>query len=190
MAFAAILAAGVLCVAIGGGSGGDDPRVAIDWPGSPGPTHIVETADGPRFDVRAADGSRERLTPEVFARRALAERRSRSPLERLFNVDGPIGVLWVFFGLAGQAVFAGRMVVQWLASERRGLSVVPPIFWWMSVVGATMLLSYFLWRRDIVGVLGQSLGFVIYIRNLMLIRRSRLRAPAERAVSLASPELP
>jgi lipid-A-disaccharide synthase-like uncharacterized protein len=42
----------------------------------------------------------------------------------------------------------------------------------MSLTGAAMLLSYFLWRRDIVGVLGQSLGFVIYVRNLMLIRRA------------------
>ena len=73
-------------------------------------------------------------------------------------------------GLLGQLLFTGRMLVQWLHSERVGRSEVPPIFWWMSLGGAAMLLTYFLWRMDIVGVLGQSLGFVIYLRNIMLIR--------------------
>jgi lipid-A-disaccharide synthase-like uncharacterized protein len=43
----------------------------------------------------------------------------------------------------------------------------------MSLIGATMLLVYFIWRRDIVGILGQATGWIIYIRNLVLIRRSR-----------------
>ena len=48
------------------------------------------------------------------------------------------------------------------------------IFWWMSLLGASMLLAYFIWRKDIVGILGQGLGWMIYIRNLALIygRRS------------------
>jgi lipid-A-disaccharide synthase-like uncharacterized protein len=40
-------------------------------------------------------------------------------------------------------------------------------------VGATMLLIYFIWRRDIVGILGQTTGWIIYVRNLALIRHSR-----------------
>jgi lipid-A-disaccharide synthase-like uncharacterized protein len=36
-----------------------------------------------------------------------------------------------------------------------------------------MLLVYFIWRRDIVGIIGQATGWIIYIRNLVLIQRSR-----------------
>ncbi|HHQ49151.1 MAG TPA: hypothetical protein ENK19_09765 [Acidobacteria bacterium] len=79
--------------------------------------------------------------------------------------------MWVALGLLGQVLFTGRMVVQWLVSEKRKRSVVPVIFWWMSLGGATMLLIYFLWRKDIVGVLGQSTGWFIYSRNLWLIYR-------------------
>ena len=45
----------------------------------------------------------------------------------------------------------------------------PPMFWWMSLLGSTMLLTYFLWRRDVVGILGQGIGLAIYVRNLHLI---------------------
>jgi lipid-A-disaccharide synthase-like uncharacterized protein len=65
------------------------------------------------------------------------------------------------------------MLIQWFASEKSGRSVIPVAFWWMSLIGATMLLVYFIWRRDIVGILGQATGWGIYVRNLVLIRRSR-----------------
>ena len=61
--------------------------------------------------------------------------------------------------------------MQWLASEREKKSVVPPAFWWMSLIGASMLLLYFMWRRDMVGILGQSFGWFIYVRNLKMIYR-------------------
>ena len=64
------------------------------------------------------------------------------------------------------------MLVQWLASERNRRSVVPVGFWWMSLGGATLLLVYFVWRKDVVGVLGQATGWLIYVRNLSLIYRS------------------
>ncbi len=69
---------------------------------------------------------------------------------------------WDLFGLIGQALFAGRFLVQWMASERRQSSVV--------------LFLYASWyRRDPVFTIGQSAGLVVYARNLMLIRRSRLK---------------
>ncbi len=93
-------------------------------------------------------------------------------LYRLFNVERPEEFAWVAVGLLGEAIFAGRMLVQWIQSERRRESVVNPIFWWMSLVGSAMLIVYFCWRRDAVGVIGQFAIF-IYVRNLMLIARSR-----------------
>jgi lipid-A-disaccharide synthase-like uncharacterized protein len=89
----------------------------------------------------------------------------------VLNITGPAGIAWVAMGLLGQVLFTGRMILQWLTSERARRSVVPVGFWWMSLAGASMLLAYFVWRRDIVGVLGQSAGWMIYSRNLWLIYR-------------------
>jgi lipid-A-disaccharide synthase-like uncharacterized protein len=92
--------------------------------------------------------------------------------------------IWVVVGLAGQALFFARFFVQWVASEREGRSVVPLAFWYLSIAGAVILLSYAIYRRDPVFILGQSCGFLIYARNLFLIRRERTggepRAPTER----------
>ena len=80
--------------------------------------------------------------------------------------------LWLLLGFAGQAVFMGRFVIQWLASERDRRSVIPLSFWYLSIAGALVLLVYALHRRDPVFVAGQGLGVAIYLRNLQLIRRS------------------
>jgi len=101
---------------------------------------------------------------------ALAERGSWWP-------DSWYGRCWVVFGLGGQVVFAARFLVQWIASERRGRSHIPLVFWHLSIVGALMLLSYYaLWKHDLAGVLGQSPGSFVYVRNLMLLRREREQA--------------
>ncbi len=78
---------------------------------------------------------------------------------------------WLVVGLLGQAGFSARFAVQWLASERRGESVIPASFWWLSLAGGTLLLAYALHRRDPVFVLGQAAGLVVYARNLVLRRR-------------------
>jgi len=76
--------------------------------------------------------------------------------------------LLLIFGLAGQAMFTARFLVQWVVSERNKRSTIPKAFWYFSLVGSAMLLTYAIFRRDPVFILGQSLGFIIYIRNLML----------------------
>lgn len=125
-----------------------------------------------RFLLHTDDGDVQELTPEEFADRVFAEQSRQSWWNRLLNVTSPVGIAWVALGFLGQLLFTGRMLVQWLASERRRRSVVPPVFWWMSLGGASMLLVYFVWRRDIVGVIGQTTGWIIYLRNLWLIYRS------------------
>jgi len=92
-----------------------------------------------------------------------------------FNISSWFSFGWVALGLAGQASFLGRMFVQWVRSEKEGASVVPSVFWWLSLVGGVLLFAYFVWRRDIVGVMGQSSGVVIYARNLRLIHKQHRR---------------
>ena len=129
-----------------------------------------------RYEIRADDGRTLQLSPDEFAQRLYADQHSRGFLEVLLNVSSPAGFVWVTLGFLGQVLFTGRMLVQWLVSERHGRSVVPPMFWWMSLVGASMLLVYFVWRKEPIGVLGQATGWFIYVRNLWLIHR---RAPVE-----------
>ena len=82
-------------------------------------------------------------------------------------------IIWIVIGLAGQMLFASRMLVQWIASERQKQSVIPVAFWWLSLSGGIVLIAYFVHRRDIVGILGQFLPLVIYLRNLYLICRHK-----------------
>ena len=82
---------------------------------------------------------------------------------------------WLAFGLAAQLAFAARFLVQWIASERAGKSVVPMAFWFFSIVGGLLTLIYGLVKREPVIILGQLLSNIIYIRNVMLIIKSRQR---------------
>ncbi|MFK8251330.1 lipid-A-disaccharide synthase N-terminal domain-containing protein [Ancylobacter terrae] len=79
---------------------------------------------------------------------------------------------WMLVGFAGQATFSGRFIAQWISSERKRRSTVPETFWYFSIAGGAMLLAYAIHQRDLVFILGQSLGLAIYARNIQLIRRS------------------
>src|SRR5512146_1491818 len=76
---------------------------------------------------------------------------------------------WVVLGFLAQALFTMRFVVQWIASERARRSVMPVAFWFFSVGGGTLLLIYALYRRDPVFIAGQSLGLLVYLRNVYFI---------------------
>lgn len=78
---------------------------------------------------------------------------------------------WLVFGFTAQGLFAGRMLVQWIASERAGHSLVPPLFWWLSLVGGMSMVVYFLRRGDPVGIFGQVFALLVYGRNLWMIYR-------------------
>ena len=79
--------------------------------------------------------------------------------------------IWVIVGFLGQAFFSARFFVQWLASERQKKSVIPNAFWFLSLGGGMVLLAYAIWRRDPVFIAGQSMGALIYSRNLWFIYR-------------------
>ena len=84
---------------------------------------------------------------------------------------------WIALGFIGQMFFSGRFIVQWVVSERRRASVIPVAFWYFSLVGSLLLLAYSIWRKDAVFILGQASGIVIYVRNLVLIRRRAALVP-------------
>ena len=97
-------------------------------------------------------------------------------LKHFMNVLAqPMGLL----GLLGQVLFFSRFLVQWVASEKKGRSVVPLSFWYLSLGGGGLLLAYALWRKDPVITLGQLVGLFVYVRNLMLIHRHKTAQPAD-----------
>jgi lipid-A-disaccharide synthase-like uncharacterized protein len=96
-------------------------------------------------------------------------------LERVLHVGSVSELLWVLFGFAAQLMFTARFLVQWIASERARESIVPVAFWYFSLAGGLMLLSYAVYRADPVFILGQALGVVIYLRNLWLIHAKRAK---------------
>ena len=81
--------------------------------------------------------------------------------------------LWLAVGFAGQLAFTGRFALQWLYSEYKKRSIIPLGFWYLSLVGSALLLAYAIYRRDPVFIVGQSFGFIVYIRNLQLIRKRK-----------------
>src|SRR5215813_11940853 len=80
---------------------------------------------------------------------------------------------WILLGYVGQSLFAMRFVVQWIASERVGRSVIPVAFWFFSIGGGLLLFIYALYIRDPVFILGQGLGLFVYLRNLYFVFRER-----------------
>ena len=83
---------------------------------------------------------------------------------------------WVFLGFAAQAMFTMRFLVQWIASERAGRSVIPLAFWLFSIGGGLLLLVYALYRKDPVFIAGQAFGVFVYLRNLYFVLRERKAA--------------
>lgn len=79
---------------------------------------------------------------------------------------------WLLVGLVGQLAFASRFLIQWIASERAGRSILPGAFWQLSIAGSTLLLAYAIAIRDPVFIIGQASGLAIYARNLALQRRA------------------
>ena len=80
--------------------------------------------------------------------------------------------LWLAVGFGGQLMFAARFLVQWLVSEKMRRSVIPRAFWYLSLGGGAALLIYAAHLRDPVFITGQAFGFLVYSRNLVLLRRA------------------
>ncbi|MEM9523534.1 MAG: lipid-A-disaccharide synthase N-terminal domain-containing protein [Pseudomonadota bacterium] len=90
----------------------------------------------------------------------------------LLKIDDWTEFWWVTLGLSAQLAFASRFIVQWIASERAGRSYIPVAFWYLSIAGGVILFTYAVYRQDVVFIIGQSTGLVVYVRNLVLIHRA------------------
>jgi lipid-A-disaccharide synthase-like uncharacterized protein len=89
------------------------------------------------------------------------------------NVLGVVLTPWKIVGYVGVFLFAGRWVVQVLATRRHRRPVVPRLFWIMSVMGSALLLSYFVWgKNDSVGVLSNLFPATVAIYNLLMDLKS------------------
>lgn len=88
--------------------------------------------------------------------------------------------LWLLlFGSAGQVIFTLRFVYQYFYSRRRGESILPVGFWVLSLTGSAAIVAYGIVRLDPVLILGQSVGFVAYTRNILIYRKERKRSKGQ-----------
>jgi lipid-A-disaccharide synthase-like uncharacterized protein len=91
-------------------------------------------------------------------------------IDLLFNnEDIPLWLL--ILGIVSQLIFTLRFVYQWLYSEKTKTSQLPVGFWGMSVVGASLILAYAVFRKDPVLFIGHIAGMIIYIRNIFIWRK-------------------
>jgi len=110
-----------------------------------------------------------------------AARRSREDFHHMARMrlgrNMELSTQWwlLAIGFTGQGFFFMRFFWQWIVSEREKKSIIPVSFWYFSLLGSIFLLTYAILRRDIVFIVGQSTGSIIYIRNLYLIHRERTR---------------
>ena len=90
-----------------------------------------------------------------------------------FTSLNSLEIFFLIVGFLGQGLFASRFIVQWIYSEKMKASSIPISFWYLSIFGGITLLIYAIFRKDPVIILGQSFGILIYLRNLILIYKSK-----------------
>lgn len=91
--------------------------------------------------------------------------------ELLHNEAIPVWLLWL--GIVAQVLFTFRFIYQWMYSERTKTSQLPIGFWRLSVLGASLILTYAIFRLDPVLFIGHGAGLIIYIRNIFIGKKER-----------------
>ena len=87
-----------------------------------------------------------------------------------------LGIQWSYWKMLGwlaNGIFFSRFFVQWYATEKKKQVVVPVAFWWLSLLGSVLLLSYSLHQKDSVFIFAYAFTWIPYIRNLVIHRRHR-----------------
>jgi lipid-A-disaccharide synthase-like uncharacterized protein len=76
---------------------------------------------------------------------------------------------WKLVGFLGALMFAGRWILQALATRRHGKPTIPRSFWVISLAGSAMVTSYFIWgKNDAIGVLTNVLPASVAFYNLIM----------------------
>ncbi len=75
---------------------------------------------------------------------------------------------WVVIGLVGQFIFFSRVLLQWIASEKKKSIVIPITYWHLSIIGALILLVYALHQHDVVFIIAYILNVLIFTRSLVI----------------------
>jgi len=88
-------------------------------------------------------------------------------LQKLFQNEA-IPVWLLLLGIVAQVVFTLRFLYQWLYSEKQKKSSLPLGFWWLSLVGSSLILIYAIFRKDPVLLIGHLFGAIMYIRNIII----------------------
>lgn len=103
----------------------------------------------------------------------------RTPTNLIFeSSQRQINSNWHILGFIGLTLFSSRFWIQWISSEKQKKSALSPLFWWISLIGDLMILVYFAKIKDPVNLVGPVFGLIPYIRNLMLLRKSKVTAEA------------
>jgi len=135
-------------------------------------------------DQGAADPGQAQREIQALREQVSQQQAHISRLEAKVGMpSGALSWTWFLVGLVGEGVFFMRFVVQWWASERRKRTVVPMAFWYLSLFGTALVLAYAVFVINPVFILAYSLNVFLYVRNLVIARRSPLLAasgPASR----------
>ena len=95
----------------------------------------------------------------------------------LWHHDKFLGITWntwKIIGFVGNGIFFSRFIVQWYATEKRKQVVVPQAFWWLSLVGTVIMLTYgIFYLKDSVVILSFAFSWIPYIRSLIIHRRHK-----------------
>lgn len=87
-------------------------------------------------------------------------------------LNNPDIAQWLLiFGIIGQVIFASRFVYQWMYAEKNKEAILPLGFWMISLIGGLMTLTYFIFRQDVVLIISNIMGVIIYMRNIMLYKK-------------------
>ena len=97
-----------------------------------------------------------------------------SDRENLFRNEA-IPLWLLILGIISQITFTFRFIYQWLYSERRKESILPFGFWMLSLIGSLLILTYAIIRLDKVLIIGNLFGIIIYVRNLILLKKEYAR---------------
>lgn len=91
-------------------------------------------------------------------------------LAKLFKNEA-IPLLLLIWGSIAQIIFTLRFVYQWIYSEKNRESSLPYGFWLLSLIGSVMILIYAIIRKDPVLFVGHIMGSIIYIRNIIILKK-------------------